>query len=291
MKICNSRWFYAPGDPSLPEKSLALRTFFWRKIPLLRGRRQSIKKKKKKGNSYFVKIPLTNVSSFPYLLAIRKHKSYSAIAQKTDRYQFEKQLWSEGYTRVMGLDEVGRGCLCGPVVAAGVILKPDATVNDKLRDSKTIKLASREELSTLIKSEAEFWTIQWCSPEEIDSLNILHASLRAMEKCSLQPEANPDYLLVDGNRAPVTLIPHACLVKGDDRSASIAAASILAKVFRDEWMKNLHEEYPVFGWDSNVGYPTKVHYLGLEQYGYTKHHRKSFRLRTEKVYEQQKANN
>lgn len=204
--------------------------------------------------------------------------------QKTDRYHFEKQLWSEGYKRVMGLDEVGRGCLCGPVVAAGVILKPGADLNDALRDSKTIKKVDRSALSKQIKQEAHFWTIQWCSPEVIDQINILHASLRAMTKCSEAEGGAPDFLLVDGNKSPVTLLPHSCLVKGDDRSASIAAASILAKVFRDDLMIKLHKRYPYYGWNRNVGYPTKEHFTGLEKYGYTKHHRKSFKLRTDKKF-------
>ena len=204
--------------------------------------------------------------------------------QKIDRYQFEKQLWSEGYSRVMGLDEVGRGCLCGPVVAAGVILNPESDVNELLKDSKSIKKINREKLSDSIKKEAGFWTIQACSPQEIDRLNILHASLHAMTKCSEAVGADPDYLLVDGNKSPVTMLPHTCLVKGDDRSASIAAASILAKVYRDELMIELHEQYPYYGWSRNVGYPTKEHFAGLEKHGYTEHHRKSFKLRTDKKY-------
>lgn len=184
----------------------------------------------------------------------------------------------------MGLDEVGRGCLCGPVVAAGVILDPGADENLSLKDSKSINKKDREDLSETIKETSRYWTIQVCTPEEIDKLNILHASLKAMSKCAESADADPDYLLVDGNKSPITMLPHACLVKGDDRSASIAAASILAKVYRDKLMVELHEKYPHFGWDRNVGYPTKEHFAGLEEFGYTKHHRKSFKLRTEKVY-------
>jgi len=202
-----------------------------------------------------------------------------------DRYIFEKQLWSEGYRRVMGLDEVGRGCLCGPVVAAGVILNPEMEENLSLKDSKTIKKSGREALSTRIKNEALYWTIQSCSPAEIDELNILHASLKAMMKCAESDAAAPGYLLIDGNKTPGTMLPHTCLVKGDNRSASIAAASILAKVYRDELMVKLHQKYPFYGWDSNVGYPTKEHFAGLERHGYTDHHRMSFKLRTEKRFE------
>jgi ribonuclease HII len=199
-----------------------------------------------------------------------------------DRYTFEKQLWGEGFRRVMGLDEVGRGCLCGPVVAAGVILDPETEENLGLKDSKTIKESTREVLSERIKSESLYWTIQSCSSTEIDELNILHASLKAMTKCAENDGAAADYLLVDGNKSPATMLPHTCLVKGDNRSASIAAASILAKVYRDELMVTLHKKYPFYGWNSNVGYPTKEHFAGLKEHGYTKHHRMSFKLRTDK---------
>jgi len=202
-----------------------------------------------------------------------------------DRYTYEKQLWKEGFQRVMGLDEVGRGCLCGPVVAAGVILDPGSDIISGLKDSKTIKKMNREALSDQIKEKALYWTIQSCTPSEIDEINILHASLKAMVKCTENNGAGPDYLLVDGNKSPATMLPHTCLVKGDDRSASIAAASILAKVHRDTLMEKLHEKYPVFGWDRNVGYPTKEHFAGLEKHGYTKHHRMSFKLRTDKRFD------
>lgn len=201
-----------------------------------------------------------------------------------NRYHYEEQLWSEGYKRVMGLDEVGRGCLCGPVVAAGVIIEPGSQLNLEIADSKKIKDSKRRELALEIKEKSLFWTIKEMTPVEIDRFNILQASLLAMSQCSEEAGANPDYLLVDGNRFTTTLIQHTCVIKGDDKSASIAAASILAKVYRDDYMKKLHEEYPHFGWDQNVGYPTQKHYDGLMRYGYTKHHRKSFKLRTEKMY-------
>jgi ribonuclease HII len=201
-----------------------------------------------------------------------------------DRYQFERQLWQQGYKRVMGLDEVGRGCLCGPVVAAGVILTPGSALSEKIADSKTIDLKNREWLAEEIKENANYWVIKECSPEVIDELNILKASIQAMMQCSEAEGANPDYLLVDGNRFTNSLIPHSCIVKGDNKSVSIAAASILAKVYRDRYMKQLHEVYPVFGWDKNVGYPTKQHVAGLKKHGYTKHHRKSFKLGTVKRF-------
>ncbi len=201
----------------------------------------------------------------------------------SQRLQFENQLWGEGYQRIMGLDEVGRGCLSGPVVAAGVIFEK-GTFIDEIRDSKTLSLEERTELSEIIKSEATYWTIKWCTPEEIDELNILWASIKAMQKCAEADGAEPDYLLVDGNRYGSSIYPHTCIVKGDDRSMSIAAASIIAKVYRDEWMIRLHDEYPNYGWDTNVGYPTRQHFQGLQEYGITRYHRRSFRLRTDKEW-------
>ena len=200
-----------------------------------------------------------------------------------DRLKFEKSLWNEGYKRVMGLDEVGRGCLAGPVVAAGVIFPPGFT-NDHIRDSKKLKEEERLELSVLVKREALFYHVAEGSLEEIERLNILWASLNTMEKCTLSKDSNPDYLIIDGNRYLPTLVPHTCLIKGDDLSISIAAASILAKTYRDQLMKNLAVDYPEFGWENNVGYPTKKHKEALLKYGYTKHHRKAFNLGTEKKY-------
>lgn len=206
--------------------------------------------------------------------------------ESVDRIHFERRLWSEGMERVMGLDEVGRGCLAGPVVAAGVIFEA-GTFIEEIRDSKTLSLNDRKRLSRQIKEQARFWTIRWCMPREIDELNILHASIKAMNKCSEAEQADPDYLLVDGNRFSSSgLCPHQCLVKGDDRSMSIAAASIIAKVHRDEWMHNLHEEYPYYGWNTNVGYPTRQHFEGLKAHGATRYHRKSFKLRTDRMIDE-----
>ena len=185
----------------------------------------------------------------------------------------------------MGLDEVGRGCLCGPVVAAGVILSPGSTLSSDVADSKTIDEKNRLRLAEEIKEKTLFWTVQECSPREIDDINILKASIKAMLKCSETEEARPDYLLVDGNRFTTSMVPHSCIVKGDDKSVSIAAASILAKVHRDQFMKELHKKFPYYGWKTNVGYPTKEHFAGLKTYGYTRYHRMSFKLRTDKVFE------
>ncbi len=204
-----------------------------------------------------------------------------------DRYKFEKQLLKENYKRILGLDEVGRGCLSGPVVAAGVILNPDDPI-EGLADSKTLDLPTREELAHEIKNRSLFYTIAKCSPAEIDRLNILKASIEAMTRCVRADGANPDFLLVDGNKFTSSLlIPYQCIVKGDDRSASIAAASILAKVHRDRLIKQLHHDYPYYGWNTNVGYPTKAHYEGLKKHGYTVHHRRSFNLKTNKRHHEQ----
>ncbi|MFV1883686.1 MAG: ribonuclease HII [Balneola sp.] len=207
-------------------------------------------------------------------------KRYIFVMNRTG---FEKQLWGENFERVMGLDEVGRGCLAGPVVAAGVIFRP-GTMIEGIRDSKTIPEGDREELACKIKEQALFWTIQEGNIELIDTLNILWASLSTMQKCTEIEGAKPDYLLVDGNKYVASLIPYTCLVKGDNRSMSIGAASILAKVYRDNLMKELAALYPEFGWDTNVGYPTPHHKKALKEYGFTKHHRLSFSLGTDKKY-------
>ena len=201
-----------------------------------------------------------------------------------DRLRIERSLWETGIQRIMGLDEVGRGCLAGPVVAAGVILHPDQT-HPSLRDSKSISEKERLYLSEWIIDNALYVHVSVQSPYIIDQINILNASIKAMLECAEPEEALADYLLVDGNRFTSTLIPHSCVVKGDDLSASIAAASILAKTHRDALMKGLHLDFPVYGWDKNVGYPTRQHYEGLQKYGYCVHHRKSFALKTNSEYQ------
>lgn len=208
------------------------------------------------------------------------------MESETNRWLIEKKLWSEGYERVMGLDEVGRGCLAGPVVAAGVILdgmnKNLKDVLHQVQDSKNMELETRTEVAEIIKREASFWTVKESSPAEIDKHNILKASLLTMQKCVDTEGAVPDYLLVDGNRYLDIILPHSCVVKGDDKSVTIGAASILAKVYRDNLMWKLHEQYPYYGWDTNVGYPTRKHYSGLETYGISPCHRRKFNLRTRK---------
>ncbi len=135
-----------------------------------------------------------------------------------------------------------------------------------------------------VREHAVYWHVAQVEPVEIDRINILKASLKAMLVCVEQSDAKPQHLLVDGNRFTPCLVPYTCLVKGDDRSASIGAASILAKTARDEIMRGYHEQYPMYGWDTNVGYPTAAHFKGLEEFGHCVLHRKSFRLRSEKLY-------
>ncbi len=204
-----------------------------------------------------------------------------------DPYHFEKRLWNEGFHRVMGLDEVGRGCLAGPVVAAGVILDPGHRVPG-ITDSKKLGPAQRTVIAEEIRRHSIFWTVASCDIQEIDSLNILKASLRAMEKCVERAEPAPDFLLIDGNKSLKTMIiPSQTIIKGDDLSVSIGAASILAKVYRDGYMSGLHQQFPEFGWDKNVGYPTAFHYEALRLYGFTPHHRTTFRLRTKQPYREE----
>lgn len=198
------------------------------------------------------------------------------------RQEIELKLWQEGFRRIMGLDEVGRGCLAGPVVAAGVILDPNNPI-EGIQDSKKLSLSERKRLSKEIKKKALYWTIQEGDLAMIERLNILWASLETMNCCATSSGANPDYLLVDGNRYVPTLLAHQCIVKGDSKSVSIGAASIIAKVYRDELMASLHLEFPEYGWDNNVGYPTDAHRQALKKYGYTHYHRTSFSLGTTKT--------
>lgn len=197
---------------------------------------------------------------------------------EVDRLHAERQVWSEGFSRVMGLDEVGRGCLCGPVVAAGVIFSPGYEPPAGLRDSKKLTRENRERLAKEIRETCLFWSVQCVSHQQIDRINILRASLLAMQQCVEAADPAPDMLFIDGNQPLNLLIPQQTMVKGDDRSATIAAASVLAKVFRDDWMQKLHKEFPQYGWDRNVGYPTREHREALREHGPTPYHRMSFRL-------------
>ena len=177
-----------------------------------------------------------------------------------------------------GCDEVGRGCLAGPVVAAAVILPVDYK-HKYLNDSKQLSKSRREALTIDIKNDAIAYSICEVDNEEVDKMNVLKASFIGMHRALDQLHVVPELLLIDGNRfIPYKEIPHNCIVKGDSKFMSIAAASILAKTYRDELMKNLAMSYPKYGWEKNVGYPTKQHRLAIQTYGITPYHRRSFRL-------------
>ena len=193
-----------------------------------------------------------------------------------------------------GCDEAGRGCLAGSVYAAAVILPPDYQ-NELLNDSKQLTEHRRYQLRDVIQHDAVAWAVGIVTPEEIDHINILNASILAMHRALDQLTVRPEAIIVDGNRfkpyyepstlraQPSTLnaqpsTPHACIVKGDAKYLSIAAASVLAKTYRDDYMNHLAEEYPQYDWQSNKGYPTKKHRDAIRQYGITPYHRRSYNL-------------
>lgn len=177
-----------------------------------------------------------------------------------------------------GCDEAGRGCLAGPVFAAAVILPPDFS-NELLNDSKQLTERRRYLLRGVIEHEAVAWAVAECSPQEIDKMNILRCSILAMHRALDQLQVRPQHILVDGNRwSPYQDIPAHTIVKGDATYMSIAAASVLAKTYRDDHMRQLAQEYPQYGWDHNMGYPAKDHREAIRQYGPTPHHRMTFRL-------------
>jgi len=177
-----------------------------------------------------------------------------------------------------GCDEVGRGCLAGPVVAAAVILPSDIAIPE-LSDSKLLSEKKRYQLRTIIQQTAVSYAIAEVDNASIDKLNILQATFRAMHLAIDQLEPQPEHLLIDGNRfLPYKNIPHLCIIKGDNRYASIAAASILAKTYRDDLMNLWHEKFPHYGWNTNKGYPTKSHRTAILKYGTTSLHRMSFTL-------------
>ena len=177
-----------------------------------------------------------------------------------------------------GCDEAGRGCLAGSVYAAAVIL-PDDYQNELLNDSKQLTEKRRYQLREIIEHDAIAWAVGIVTPEEIDKINILNASILAMHRALDQLKVRPEAIIVDGNRfKPYNNIPHTTIVKGDGKYLSIAAASILAKTYRDDYMNRLAEEYPQYDWRSNKGYPTKKHRDAIRQYGITPYHRKSYNL-------------
>ena len=182
-----------------------------------------------------------------------------------------------------GTDEAGRGCLAGPVTAAAVIL-PKNFDNKILNDSKQLSEKVREKLKPIIEEQAISFAVTHLDPLVIDEINILNASIKAMQESILKLNPKPEYIIVDGNRfKPVLDIPHSCIVKGDAKFMSIAAASVLAKTYRDEYMNRIHEEFPMYNWKQNKGYPTQEHREAIRKYGVTKYHRMSFRLLPEQL--------
>ncbi len=177
-----------------------------------------------------------------------------------------------------GCDEAGRGCLAGPVYAAAVILPKDYQ-NEILNDSKQLSEKNRNELRHIIEKDALTFSVAFCTPKRIDKINILNASFEAMNKAVNNLKLKPEMLLIDGNRFKTTGdIPYECIIKGDGKFLSIAAASILAKTYRDEYMEKIALEFPDYAWSSNKGYPTKAHRNAIQLHGATKYHRQSFRL-------------
>ncbi|TOO33076.1 ribonuclease HII [Vibrio parahaemolyticus] len=184
--------------------------------------------------------------------------------------------YPQGYQLIAGVDEVGRGPLVGDVVTAAVILDPNNPI-EGLNDSKKLSEKKRLELLPKIKEKALAWAVGRCSPEEIDELNILQATMVAMQRAIAGLKVQPDLVLIDGNRCPELPMDSQAVVKGDLRVAEISAASILAKVVRDQEMEELDKQYPQFGFAKHKGYPTKAHFEAIEQHGVISEHRKSFK--------------
>lgn len=193
-----------------------------------------------------------------------------------------KAFYKEGIMEA-GCDEAGRGCLAGPVYAAAVVLPADY-FHPLLNDSKQLKESQREELREEIIREAHSWATGTVSPKEIDEINILNASYLAMHRALDRLKKVPGHIIIDGNRfRPYRDIPGTCIVKGDGKYFSIAAASILAKTFRDDFMRKIHKDFPYYNWFNNKGYPTIEHRKGIKKYGACVWHRKSFRLLDEQL--------
>jgi len=189
-----------------------------------------------------------------------------------------KYYYSINHKFEAGCDEAGRGALAGPVVAASVILDKRFSHPD-INDSKKINKKKRNELRLIIEKEAVSWSVAFIFQNEIDQINILNASILAMHKALNNLSIQPDFILVDGNKfKPYKNTPYKTIVRGDSHFLNIAAASILAKTHRDEYMKKIHEEYPAYGWNNNKGYPTQKHREAIKKHGITHHHRKTFNL-------------
>lgn len=212
-----------------------------------------------------------------FFLACRAGIGFTRPMVKTvPDYTFEESAGLRGYRRIVGVDEVGRGPLAGPVVAAAVWLDP-ARIPPGLNDSKALSAKRREALYDQILANADV-SIASCSVEEIDEINILQASLRAMERAVAGLKIRADYVLVDGNKIPAAFgLDAEAIIKGDARSVSISAASIVAKTWRDKLMVDLAQQHPGYAWEKNAGYGTKAHLEGLQNLGVTPHHRRSFK--------------
>ncbi len=182
-----------------------------------------------------------------------------------------------------GTDEAGRGCLAGPVTAAAVIL-PDFFINELLNDSKQVTEKVREKLKSILEEQSTAFAVAHIESEIIDEINILNASIKAMHEALNKLEVQPTYIIVDGNTfKPFQNIPYSTIIKGDSKFMSIAAASIIAKTYRDTYMNTIHEEFPMYNWKQNKGYPTKEHRDAIRKYGITKYHRLSFKLLPEQL--------
>ncbi|WP_149775490.1 ribonuclease HII [Ruegeria intermedia] len=204
----------------------------------------------------------------------------------TPNFELEQALIAQGFRRIAGVDEVGRGPLAGPVVAAAVILNPQ-DIPEGLNDSKKLTARRRLALDADLRARAEY-AIAEASVAEIDDLNILYASHLAMERAVAALKPAPDYVLIDGNLIPKGLtVPAQAVVKGDAKSVSIAAASILAKTWRDQVMVDLAQQHPGYGWETNAGYPSKQHREALQNLGVTPHHRRSFKPVHNILYQEQ----
>ena len=187
------------------------------------------------------------------------------------------------YSLECGTDEAGRGCLAGPVTAAAVLL-PDNFKSELLNDSKQLSEKTREKLKPIIEAIAISFSVSHLEPIIIDEINILNASIKAMQECIIKLNPIPNYIIVDGNRfKPINNIPFSTIIKGDSKYMSIAAASVLAKTYRDDYMNIIHEEFPMYNWKKNKGYPTIEHREAIRKYGVTKYHRMSFRLLPEQL--------
>ncbi len=193
------------------------------------------------------------------------------------------QLNFSGFRLEAGTDEAGRGCLAGPVVAAAVIL-PEDFHHEFLNDSKQISEKKRNILRPFIEEHATAFAVSFIANEEVDKLNVLQASITGMHRSLDGLKVTPEYVIVDGNKfKPYNGVPYETIVKGDAKFMSIAAASVLAKTYRDDFMEKIHKEYPQYNWKKNKGYPTKEHRAAIREFGATKYHRKSFRLLPEQL--------